>query len=77
MQNKPNFRKAQMNVNSFITKDYENDNAFRLPKNKPNSNPNKANQTQFQPKTNPNKANFNTKIAGLEPNFCYNNYAHS
>jgi len=40
MQNKPNFRKARMNLNFYSTKDYENDNTFRLPENKPN-------QTQF------------------------------
>ncbi len=43
MQNKPNFRKAQMNVNSFITKDYRKNDAFAVQKNKPNSNPNKPN----------------------------------
>jgi hypothetical protein len=43
MQNKANFRKAQMNVNSFITKDYRKNDAFAVQKNKPNSNPNKTN----------------------------------
>ncbi len=36
MQNKPNFRKAKMNLNPYPTKYYENDNTFRLPENKPN-----------------------------------------
>ena len=36
MQNKPNFRKAQMNLNFYSTKDYENEIAFRLRKYKPN-----------------------------------------
>jgi len=40
MQNKPNFRNAKMNVNSFITKDYKNELCQKLQKNKPN-------QTQF------------------------------
>jgi len=40
-QNKPNFRKARMNVSSVLTKDYENNHAFGLRENKPN-------QTQFQ-----------------------------
>ena len=40
MQNKPNFRKARMNVSSFITKDYRKNDAFAVQKNKPN-------QTQF------------------------------
>jgi hypothetical protein len=39
-QNKPNFRKAKMNENLFAAKDYENETAFRLRKNK-------ANQSQF------------------------------
>ncbi len=40
-QNKPNFRKAQMNVNSFITKDYRKKDDFAVQKNKPK-------QSQFQ-----------------------------
>ncbi len=43
MQNKPNFRKAQMNVSSLITTDYENKWQQRVRKNKPNSNPIKPN----------------------------------
>ncbi len=43
MQNKPNFQKSQMNVNLYNTTYYD----IFLPlagyKNKPNSNPNKAN----------------------------------
>ncbi len=38
-QFKPNSRKAQMNVNSFITKDYRKKGDFAVRKNKPNSNP--------------------------------------
>ena len=34
-QNKPNFRKAQMNVNFYSQKDYENKPAFGVQKNKP------------------------------------------
>jgi len=41
MQNKANFRKAQMNVNFTLQKDYENKPACRVQKNK-------ANQSQFQ-----------------------------
>ena len=41
MQNKPNLLAPQVKVSSVLTKDYENDNTFRLPENKPN-------QTQFQ-----------------------------
>ncbi|MFH1882784.1 MAG: hypothetical protein ABIL62_08760, partial [Planctomycetota bacterium] len=43
MQNKPNFRKAQMNANVFITKEYENISDWTLGQNKPNSNPIKPN----------------------------------
>jgi len=41
MQNKPNFRKAQINASSFLTKNYDNEITFRLRKNKPK-------QTQFK-----------------------------
>jgi len=46
MQNKPNFRKAKMNVNSLVTIDYENISNWTLGENKPNSNPI---QTQSNP----------------------------
>jgi hypothetical protein len=39
MQNKPNFRKSQMNVNTVIIKDYEKRTLGERGKNKPNSNP--------------------------------------
>ncbi len=38
-QYKANFRNAQMNVNSLITKDYRKKDDFPVRKNKPNSNP--------------------------------------
>jgi len=57
MQNKPNFRKSQMNANSLVTKDYENISDWTLGQNKPNSNPNKAN---FQ-KAKMNASSFITK----------------
>ena len=50
MQNKPNFRNAQMNVNKVSTKDYENEPLRRRGENKPNSKPIKVN-------TKPIKAN--------------------
>jgi len=43
MQNKPNFRKSQMNVNIYNTTDYENIANRTLGENKPNSNPIKPN----------------------------------
>jgi len=39
MQNKANFRKAQMNVSIFSKKAYENKSNWTLGENKPNSNP--------------------------------------
>jgi len=48
MQNKPNFRKAQMNVNPYNTTDYENKSNWTLGENKPNSNPIKANLLNAQ-----------------------------
>ncbi len=43
MQNKPNFRKSQMNVKSYNTMDYENKRDWTIGQNKPNSNPIKPN----------------------------------
>jgi hypothetical protein len=43
MQNKPNFRKAQMNVKSVLTEDYGKRTLGEHGKNKPNSNPIKPN----------------------------------
>jgi len=48
MQNKPNFRKSQMNVNFYSTKDYENKRNWTLGQNKPNSNPIKPNLKKAQ-----------------------------
>ncbi len=48
MQNKPNFRKSQMNVNTDNTRDYENKSNWTLGQNKPNSNPIKANFRKAQ-----------------------------
>ena len=36
MQNKPNFQKAKMNINSLITKDYRKKDDFLVRINKPN-----------------------------------------
>ena len=63
MQNKPNFRKSQMNVSIFSKMDYENKSNWTLGENKPNSNPIKPNQTQF-PKS-PNECNL-TYNKGLQ-----------
>jgi len=43
MQNKPNFQKSQMNLSCLYTKEYQNFIPLAGQKNKPNSNPIKAN----------------------------------
>ncbi len=43
MQNKPNFRKSQMNVNIYNTKNYKNKRNWTIGQSKPNSNPIKPN----------------------------------
>ncbi len=48
MQNKPNFRKSQMNVSIFSKKAYENKSNWTLGQNKPNSNPIKPNLRKAQ-----------------------------
>jgi len=57
MQNKPNLRNAQMNINKVSTKDYENKCLCRRRENKANSNPIKAKQTQFLHQYAQNKPN--------------------
>jgi hypothetical protein len=57
-QNKPNSRKARMNVSLAITRNYNNEQ--------------RTMNNELLCKTNPNKADFNTKIAGLKPNYRYN-----
>ena len=43
MQNKPNVKYAQINVNSYMKSKYEKLDTWLSGKNKPNSNPNKPN----------------------------------
>ena len=43
MQNKPNVKDAQINVNSYMKSNYEKLDTWLSGKNKPNSNPNKPN----------------------------------
>ncbi len=65
LTNKPNFQKAQMNVNNVLTVDYENKTLGERGKNKPNSNPKQSQSNpikcQNKPNTNPNKPNFKGK----------------
>jgi len=53
MQNKPNLLAPKMNITTVITKDYENKRLCARRKNKPKTNPIKANQSQFQTQSNP------------------------
>ncbi|GAF85096.1 unnamed protein product [marine sediment metagenome] len=55
MQNKANFRKSQMNVNKVLTKDYEKKTLGERGKKQSQTNPNKANQSQFPKSQNERK----------------------
>jgi len=63
MQNKPNLPAPRMNVNTVITKDYENKSNWKLGENKANTKPIKANtkpiQTQFPKSQNERNFYFN------------------
>ena len=48
MQNKPNFRKSQMNVSILLQMDYENKRNWTIGESKPNSNPIKPNLQKAQ-----------------------------
>jgi hypothetical protein len=65
MQNKPKFRKSQMNVNKALTNDYDIMDTWSIGKkqsqtnpNKPKTNPIKPNKMPKQTQTNPNEPNF-------------------
>ena len=60
LQNKPNYRKAKMNANSFYTVDYENIANCKLCENKANTNP-------IKPNTKPIKANKMPKQTQSNP----------
>ena len=57
MQNKAKLQKSQMNVSVDIEMNYNNKTDRTPGENEPNTNPIKANLTQFQSKTNPIKPN--------------------
>jgi len=57
MQNEPNFRKSQMNVNKVLTKDYAKKTLGEHGKNEPKTNPNEPNQSQLKPIKCENKPN--------------------
>ena len=65
LQNEPNFRKSQMNINKVLTRDYEKRTLGGVGKTNPKrtqSNPilgqKLQKRTPNKPQTNPNKANF-------------------
>ena len=60
LTNKANFRKSQMNVTFFITRNYEKKDTWSSGKNKANSNPI---QTQYKPNSKPIQSQYkpNTK----------------
>jgi len=58
MQNKPNFRKSQMNVTDLLRMDYEKKDTWSGGKNKPNSKPI---QSQFKPNSNPIQTQYKPK----------------
>jgi hypothetical protein len=68
MQNEPNFRKSQMNVNLYITRDYENKHNWTLGENEPNSNPIQTQSNPIKPNSNPiqtqNKPKANLPLRG-------------
>ncbi len=61
MQNEPNFRKSQMNVNKVLTKDYEKNSNWTLGENEPKTNPIKANSKPISPKTKPIQSQYKPK----------------
>jgi hypothetical protein len=67
MQNKANFRKSQVNINSVITSEYEQMDTWSSGKNKAKTKPIQTQtnpiQTQYKANSNPNKPNF---LAPLE-----------
>jgi len=80
MQNKANFGKAQMNVSSSITMNYEQKTMNYTNKNKPNTKPIKANTKPIKAKTNPIQTQFkpNFKRGLALPSECrYSNTRHA
>jgi len=69
MQNKPNLPAPQMNVNTVITKDYENKSNWKLGENKPNQTQYKANTNPIPEKPKMNENLFATKVYENETAF--------
>jgi hypothetical protein len=47
MQNEPNFRKSQVNLSNYMTRDYDKMDTWSIRKNEPKTNPNEPKRTQF------------------------------
>jgi hypothetical protein len=65
LQNKPNFRKRQMNVTALLTRKYDKMDTWSIGKNEPKTNPN-------EPKTNPilaNKTTIQTQFKSKQSQF--------
>ena len=61
MQNEPNFRKSQMNVNKVLTKDYEKKSNWTLGENEPKTNPIKANTKPIKANKMPKQTQYKAK----------------
>ena len=61
MQNKANFPKSQMNVNTVMPKEYEKKDTWWSGKNKANSKPNKANSKPIKANKMPKQSQFKAK----------------
>ncbi len=69
MQNKPNFRKSQMNVNKVLTMDYDNKTLSKRGKNKPNTNPIQTQSNPISEKAKMNVTSIITKGYENKPRF--------
>jgi hypothetical protein len=88
LQNEPNFRKSQVNVTVFNTRNYEQMDTWSIRKNEPKTNPNEpktnpilADKTPIRTQFKPNfsrqsriKANFRGKKYSYERNFLFDIY---
>ncbi len=72
MQNKANFRKSQVNANTFTQKAYEYKRDWTLGENKPNSKPIKANLKNRRQKTDDRrqKTEYSPRSSVIRPRHC-------
>jgi len=77
LQNEPNFRKSQINLSNYMTRDYVQMDTWSIRKNEPKTNPNEpktnpilANKTPIRTQFKPKQTQFLTAIsaAGKRPN---------